>query len=296
MRVLIAYDGSPGAEQAIALAGALPWPSESKLRVANVVEPVLPHYTGVRHVGRVPPPEFDPLMIEQREAQVSDAVGRLGRDGRSAEGVVLRGRPATVLVDEASRFGADLVIGGSRGRGRVANLLLGSVSAEVVDNAPCPVLVARTAQVRAVVVAVDGSPPAELAVSLLATWPIFEGLPLHVVSVADVMEPVQFGLAPQKFHNAAAAHAKAVAEEKENQSLIAEEAARRLRDSGRQADATMRTGRAADEIIAFAADTGADLVVMGSQGRTGFARMVLGSVARSVVNRTTASVLIVRGS
>ena len=54
MRVLIAYDGSPGAEQAIALAGALRWPSESKLQVAAVVEPVLPHYTGVRLMKPVP--------------------------------------------------------------------------------------------------------------------------------------------------------------------------------------------------------------------------------------------------
>ena len=60
MRVLIAYDGSSGAEQAIALAGALRWPSESKLQVAAVVEPVLPHYTGVRPMGPVPPPEIDP--------------------------------------------------------------------------------------------------------------------------------------------------------------------------------------------------------------------------------------------
>ena len=117
---------------------------------------------------------------------------------------------------------------------------------------------------------------------------------MHVLSVADVMEPVQFGLAPPKYHRAAAEHASAVAEEKENHTRIADETAARLRAAGRQADATMRTGRAADEIIALAAETGADLVVMGSQGRTGLARMVLGSVARKVLNGTAASVLIVR--
>ena len=56
----------------------------------------------------------------------------------------------------------------------------------------------------------------------------------------------------------------------------------------------MRTGRAADEIIALASETGADLVVMGSQGRTGLSRMVMGSVARKVLNGTAGSVLIVR--
>ena len=173
-------------------------------------------------------------------------------------------------------------------------MLLGSVAAEVVDNAPCPVLVARTTQVRGLVLAVDGSPPAELAESLLSTWPIFEGLKFHVLSVADVMEPVQFGLAPAAYHMAAAEHASVVAEEKDSHTRIAEETAARLRASGRQANATMRTGRAADEIIALAGETGANLVVMGSRGRTGLARMVLGSVARKVLNGSAGSVLIVR--
>lgn len=294
MRVLIAYDGSSGAEKAIALAGSLRWPSDSKLQVVAVVEPPLPHYTGVRHVGPVPAPAMDPEPLELGQRQVSDAVARLSTENPQAEGVILRGRPATVLVDHAARFRADLVMGGSRGHGRVASLLLGSVAAEVVDNAPCPVLVARTTEVRGLVLAVDGHPPAELAESLLSKWPIFEGLRLHVLSVADVMEPVQFGLAPAAYHKAAAEHASVVAEQKESHTRIAEETAARLRASGRQADATMRTGRAADEVIALADETGADLVVMGSRGRTGIARMVLGSVARKVLNGSAGSVLIVR--
>lgn len=296
MLVLIAYDGSSDAELAIALAGALRWPSDSKLQVAAVVEPVLPHYTGVRSMGpAVPPPEIDPVMIEQRQRQVSDAAARLSGDDHQAEGVVLRGWPAPMLVDQATRLAADLVIAGSRGHGAVVSMLIGSVSAAVVDTAPCPVLVARTNQVRTIVLAVDGSGPADVAESLLSTWPIFEDVRIHVISVADVMEPVQFGLAPPAFHRAAADHASVVAEQKGDHTRIAEETAARLRSAGRQADATVRTGRAAGEIIAFAAETGADLVVMGSQGRTGLARMVLGSVARKVLNGTGVSVLIVRG-
>lgn len=294
MRVLIAFDGSSGAEQAIALAGALNWPSEAKLQIAAVAEPVLPHYTGVRNAGPIPPPEMDPALLELRQRDVSDAVGRLRTNDRDVEGVVLRGWPAPMLVDQAARFGADLIIAGSRGRGGLASLLLGSVSAAVVDNAPCPVLVARATQVREVVLAVDGSGPAAVAESLVSTWPMFEGPVVHVLSVADVMEPVQFGLAPPTHHLAAAEHASAVAEEKENHTRIAEETAARLRAVGRQADAAMRTGRAADVIIALATETGTDLVVMGSQGRTGLARMVLGSVARKVLNGSAASVLIVR--
>jgi nucleotide-binding universal stress UspA family protein len=113
--------------------------------------------------------------------------------------------------------------------------------------------------------------------------------------VADVMEPVQFGLAPAAYHRAAAEHAQYFADAQENHTRIAAESAARLEAVGRPAIPTMRTGGAADEIIDLATEAGADLIVIGSQGRTGVARIVLGSVARNVLSGSRASVLVVRG-
>jgi nucleotide-binding universal stress UspA family protein len=56
----------------------------------------------------------------------------------------------------------------------------------------------------------------------------------------------------------------------------------------------VRNGDAAGEIVAVAERRGADLIVLGSRGRTGLRRLLLGSVARNVVSGSTASVLIVR--
>lgn len=63
----------------------------------------------------VPPPEVDAAIAAYQREQVTMAAGNLRSAGRSVEGVVLHGRPATVLVDEVTRFGADLVMCGSRG-------------------------------------------------------------------------------------------------------------------------------------------------------------------------------------
>jgi len=293
MRILIAYDGSPGAEQAVALAATLRWSARPTLRIVAVVEPSFMR-VGLPPGGVVPAPDIDATVADLHQERVTDAARRLTAGDRRAEGIVLHGRPATVLVDEAARSGADLVIAGSRGHGRVASLLLGSVSAEVVDHAPCPVLVARTGRVSRIILAVDGSEPAAAAESLLASWPIFEGVPIHVLSVTDEMEPVQFGLAPPGYHQAAEQHAAFVAESRENHTRIAVEAAERLGAAGRQADSTMRSGGAADEILDFASEAGADLVVVGSHGRTGLARIFLGSVARNVLYGSRASVLVVR--
>ena len=53
------------------------------------------------------------------------------------------GQPASKIVEVAKKWPADLIVMGSHGRGRIENLLLGSVTQEVLHHAPCPVLVVR---------------------------------------------------------------------------------------------------------------------------------------------------------
>jgi nucleotide-binding universal stress UspA family protein len=296
MRILIAYDGSAGAEQTLGLADSIAWPGDSTLRIVAVNEPTV-LFVGASMAGGIdiPPPEVDAEIAEYQHEQVTKAAERLRSAGRAAEGVLVRGRPATALVDEATRFGADLVMAGSRGHGRIASLLLGSVSAEVVDQSPCPVLVSRTPSIGRIIFATDGSVSSAAAEAVLPTWPIFERLPIHVVSVADVVEPWHTGIAPTMYRQVVEAHAQDLAEAQAEHTRIAEEATSRLRASERQAEAAMRTGDAAAEIISAIAELGADLVVIGSRGRTGLSRVVLGSVARNVLQGSTASVLIVHG-
>ena len=294
MRILLAYDGSAGAEQSLRLADSIDWPADSTLRIAAVIEPTLVFVGAPMASGLdIPPPEVDAEITAYQQEQVTKAAQSLRSADRMVEGIVLRGRPATVLVDEATRFGADLVMGGSRGHGTITRLLVGSVSAEVVDRAPCPVLVSRTQSIKSVVFATDGSDPSGAAETVLSTWPMFEHLPIHVVSVADVVQPWHTGIAPTMYRQVIDAHARDLAEAKAEHTRIAEETTARLRARGRQAEAAMRTGDAAAEIITATAEVAADIVVIGSRGRTGIARAVLGSVARNVLHGSTASVLVV---
>ena len=209
MRILIAYDGSAGAEQSLRLADSIDWPADSTLRIAAVIEPTL-LFVGTPMAGglEIPPPEVDAQITAYQQEQVTKAARSLRSADRTVEGIVLRGRPATALVDEATRFGADLVMGGSRGHGTISRLLLGSVSAEVVDHAPCPVLVSRTPSIDRVIFATDGSVPSAAAETVLSTWPIFERLPIHVVSVAEVVEPWHTGIAPTMYRQVIEAHAQ----------------------------------------------------------------------------------------
>lgn len=296
MRVLIAYDGSAGATQAAALAESIPWPDGSVLRVARVIEPVVMAFPGPWAPGTVAPaPELDAAIEDYARESTREVVQRLGTAGRSVEAVLLRGRAAGALVDAAHDLGADLIIVGSRGHGTIASLLLGSVSSEVVDEAPCPVLVARSATIGRIVFATDGSPSARGAEDRLAGWPIFEGLPIHVLSVAHVAHPWTSAITPSAYPQALDAYEAELRAMRLEHERIATEAAERLRDAGRSVEAETRDGDAAGEIVAVAQEHAADLIVLGSRGRTGLTRLVLGSVARSVLSASHASVLVVRG-
>ena len=146
-----------------------------------------------------------------REA-VARAETALQRPGLKVEGFLLHGRPGSSIVDEAGAIGADLVVVGSRGHGTIATMLLGSTASEVVDHAPCPVLVARHEHLAPLAFADDGSKSARHAETVFTRWPIFAGLPVSVVTVAEVAVPVAAGFTPGLYDQVLESYTKSVDE------------------------------------------------------------------------------------
>jgi hypothetical protein len=83
------------------------------------------------------------------------------------------------------------------------------------------------------------------------------------------------------------------ATEREHETM-AREMAGQLRVAGLTAEAELRTGDAASQIVAAAQAWDADLIVMGTHGHTGLERILLGSVARNVLQHAPSSILIAR--
>jgi nucleotide-binding universal stress UspA family protein len=293
MRVLYAYDGSAGSEQARDLLARLEMPRGSLIEAVTVLRP----RSTLFELGSVPADAADAeaQLIDDLRRELETAGRALTRPGLTIETRVLRGRPGAAILAEANLIDADLIVMGSRGHGPIQSVLLGSVSTEVTSHAHCSVLVARSAFVRRVLLATDGTDTSAPAVEAIAGWPMFRNLPVDVVSVS---QPVSswIGLDPGGFGSAywTELELELADERLEAHREIAQATAERLRSAGLEADQLVYTGNAGQEILEAAKQHGADLIVTGSRRSSAGFPGVVGSVGRSVLQHATASVLIAR--
>lgn len=291
MRIVLALDGSAGAETALRLVTALPWPSPTTVRAVRVIEPIYDVF-GLPAVDLGPSDAFVPAFGEVK-AELDEEVGGLARDGLTVDPHAIVGRPASVIVETARSEAADAIVMGSRGRGPMASMVLGSVSAEVVGHATCPVIVARRPTMERVMIAVDGSDTTDRVIDAVIGLGCFAGRRLEVVAVAPspvpgpgIMFAGGYGVPVEWFEEGVEAARDAMAE-------TASAAAARLTEAGFEVTWSVPLGDPAATIVDHAATSHADAIVVGTHGRTGLDRLLLGSVARNVLLHAHTTVVVI---
>lgn len=294
MRIMLAYDGSSRSDVARDLVARLPLPAGSAITMVTALEPSLPPFVGAGFaLPTEPSAAADEQLLADLRAMLDEAAGPLRTADRQVEVRIVRGRPASALLDEAIAMRPDLIVAGSRGHGALASMLIGSVSAELVDHAPCPVLVARHPRVERLVVGVDGSPSGDGALALLQRWPLFAGQPTTVVTVSEPSVDWAGPIGPSMYP--AWVHARRPAAERRAElEANAARATEQLARAGMAAAFELREGDPAEQLIAAAEVLDADLIVVGSRGLSTIPRLLLGSVARKVLLHAPQSVLVVR--
>jgi hypothetical protein len=246
-------------------------------------------------------PEFDaiaPQLVEKKGKEVRmnlDAVqARAKNEGVDCNTVVRQGEDSyQYIVDEAMKNKSSMIVMGRRGRTGLKRLMMGSVTARVIGHAPCNVLVVpRAAQLEFtnIVVATDGSKYSVAAASEAIGLAKRNGSALTVLSVvpADIDTPVDVGFTVNQ---------QELIAEKEMQE--AEKNARAVKEAAQKENVSVKalimSGKPADAIIEIAKERRADLIVLGSHGRTGLERLLMGSVAERVIVLATCPVLVVKG-
>jgi len=292
MHILLAVDDSPPSLDARDLVAALTWPEGTTISLVSAFEVPTAWFADTAMAGGWLDSAEDTLRQQAREALAAMAAPLENR-GWTIEQRVAQGRAATVIMSAAEEVRADLIVLGSRGRGPIQSMLLGSVSAEVAAQARQSVLVARGKRASRVLVATDGSECASIVPDILADWGALRGLEAVALTVTPVDSPA-FGLLMTLYtlgdEPLEGQREEVLARHRE----VAAQMARRLSEIGIPSKAEVRSGDAAHEIISAASERRVDLIVTGSRCLHGVDRWLLGSVARNVLVHADASVLIVR--
>ena len=290
LRVLLAHDLSPPADRAAALVAATKWPPATIVRV--VTSPVglgmgISSFAGIREV-RGHHRELRRSIDSAQEQIAADLVA----SGLIVEKTVAEAPPGDAIIEDAHRFGADLVVVGARKKGPIAAALLGSVSTQIMDGAPCSVLVSRGPPVERVLLATDGSMPARLAVDIVANWPLFASAQIRVLGIS-APPPRYAGLVLSPAEMSTVQHDAARASRATTDGVVGE-AVDLLTAKRRSVEGKVRIGEPHTQIVAAAREWRADLVVIGATGQSPLRSILLGSVARRLLHRVSASVLVAR--
>lgn len=270
--VVVGVDGSEPATRAVRLAAREARRRNRPLRVVHgFIWPLL----------RVPvsAPAGSPPgagLRNQAEQLVTDAVAVAEAEapGLRITGEIIDGEAAAVLLGESPT--AAVIVLGDRGLGGFTALVVGSVAVQVASYADCPVLIARGTD-RAdgpVVVGVDGSTLSRAAVEFAAETASARGAPLHVVHARP---------APRGRDDRA----------EEDERVLTEALAaigERWPDLTVHAEAV----RAKPVAALTTASAGAQLVVVGRQGRGELGGLLLGSVSQGILHRSACPVAVVR--
>jgi nucleotide-binding universal stress UspA family protein len=138
--IVVGVDGSEHSAAAMAWAVSMARGMGSQIVAVYGVAPTI--YVDAMYTSSMMPPEYDPEWRAAIKKELDEDWTKVARDaGVSCRSLMKDGRPATVITEVADEVGADVIVIGRRGRSGVGELLLGSVSHEVVLHTKRPVLV-----------------------------------------------------------------------------------------------------------------------------------------------------------
>lgn len=298
MKVLIAIDCSPASEFLLDEAAARPWPEDTAFSVVNVVD--LQRFAGLPALI-----EESTRKLDQLGTALKSATEKLTRSGHQALHKIIMGFPRRAVSEYAKEWRADLVMAGSHDHTVIGRFLLGSVAQGILRTAPCSVEIVRSASggpapsshAMKILLATDGGDCSVGAAHSVANRPWPAGTVFEVLSVEELMFPdgqmVASSLSsiyPQSLLEELISHAHDRADSAVKTAReILQRAGMKVLDNH-----AMPVGEPRALILDAAKSWEADLIVLGSHGRRGMDRFLLGSVSESVAIHAQCSVEIIR--
>jgi nucleotide-binding universal stress UspA family protein len=288
MKLVLAIDSSVGSEAAADVVASRPWPAGTSVEVVHVLD--------TSHL--LDSAVMDESSQAELKRRAQELVERVAHQVHGKP-VLLEGDPKAAIADYAKQAGADFVVVGPHEQSGIARFLLGSVAKAILRYAPCSVEVVRghppKEPPRRILLATDGSEMSTLAARSVAERPWSDRTEVRILSAVELaLTTFQAAMEPPFVNDAA-------------MELIREEGMRHAQSAVASAEEiVLKAGLKVSESISVLVDSpkqiivdeakgwGADLIVVGSHGRRGISRFVLGSVSEAVATHAECSVEVIR--
>jgi nucleotide-binding universal stress UspA family protein len=203
------------------------------------------------------------------EAYLTRAEAALRRPGLDVRVVSCRDEPAAAIVAHAISDRSDLIAMTTHGRSGMKRLLMGSITEKVLRQAPAPLITCRSGSRMegwAHVVPLDGSLRAETILDDILPLSRLVGATVHLLHVGSPADGRRY-LA---------------------------KVALQVSERGVPVTTALRQGKAAAEILSYAAEVRAGVIALATHGRTGLERALMGSVAEDVLRQGSCPVVLRR--
>lgn len=295
LRILFATDGSQGAIEAEAYACALTRAWGGTLTVMRVLE-FPPGMNPDYPINRV----YLSELMKEATRKLADVKARAADLGISVQSHIATGIPSEEVLAVARAEGTELIVVGTKGKTGLEHILLGSTAERIIRIAPCPVLTVPvekhcteggahvgTPQVtlKRMLVPIDFS---DCSLDALEYGALVAQRSKVSLTLLHVLEPVSYGLDFTLPHVAKREQIRTELTGRLS-NLVSE-----LTAAGVPSDFTMLGGLPADSVLDAARSRSSDVIVIGTHGRRGFSHVLFGSVAESVLRRSSCPVLTVR--
>jgi nucleotide-binding universal stress UspA family protein len=280
-RILVAVDGSESSKNAFRQACRLALMDKSWLTVITTVPP----YEDLFQIPSVH--EKVSRALREEGEKVLAGIAKIAKEEDAYIKTVLEeGTPFHAIVDTAEEGNYDLIVMGRHGTKPIERALVGSVTARVIGNSQRDILVFPLGTAigwRSILLATDGSRYSRFATEKAIDIAKAHGSKVRAVSVVDVTEEFQ-AQAPE-----------AVDALVEKAKGYVGEVKQKAETGGVEIEAIVREGESYKVITDLSKKNLCEVIIMGSHGRTGVKRLLMGSVTEKVIGYAPCPVLVVRG-
>jgi len=287
MKITLAVDGSAHSKHAIQTLAHLAPPEELVL-VHAMNLPDFNYAMITPELRAEVQADMEAALRKEGEGILAQAREAIPQDFSHVQEVHQIGHPVDVILETARSAGSQLILLGARGLGPLKELVLGSTSHRVLMHAPCSTMIvqAPVPRLRKILLPIEGEDDTKVALQFLALQPFREAVDIDVFAVwpqPQLAWPVTLGQSKLlEMH--------AIEEAQDRMKTVTD----RLTRMNYSCQAKVGMGDPAFAILEQAKASQVDIILMGTHGRGGLSRFLIGSVSHSVLHQSNYPVIIVR--